>query len=355
LDLSEYIRPDLTWYNDTFLQHFSYLFGKELYNYETNEVELDRLIRDGEAFGGYDSILLWHQYPRLGVDRRNQWDFFDDFPGGKEGLKEIVRKAHAAGIKVFLPFKPWDVAVTESPAEATEQIARLIEETDIDGIFLDTMDSVPKSFRDAIDRVKPGVVFCSEGHPSRKHNIKMITGSWDQFWNVESIPEVDLMRYVVPEHRSVVISRWNVGERKNSLIKRAIFNGTGIVIWQDIFGSWLPYTEKQKSDIKKWKTVWKSNKSIYLCSKPMPLYPTLVSGLYCNLFLSDDNNSVIYSLYNDTNEMISGSLVNHIQSIDGKTTNCWDEQAVNIVAADGRLIIVGSVNPKDVAVIKVSI
>lgn len=351
----QYERKDLSWVREMFCFHFTFIYGCEAYNYEKSEVNIEGLIDQGKELGGYDAVLLWHQYPRLGVDKRNQWDFFDDFPGGKEGLRYIVEKAHELGVKVFLPFKPWDVGSKETLEDTTKSISRLIKDTDIDGIFFDTMNSIPKSFRESIDQIKPGVAFCTELHPCSPNNIEMVTGSWDQYWDTESMPEVDLLRYVLPEHVSPIISRWHVGMKKDMLIKRAIFNGTGIVIWQDVFGSWLPYSREQKEKILKWKKIWKENKDIYCGSKPVPLYPTLQEGLYCNYFPSDDGKKVIYSIYNDTDKSVSGALVNNNHTSPANTCECWTGADIILSKNGNHSIIESSIKSKDIIIIKMII
>ena len=64
--------------------------------------------RGDEEFGGFDSVVLWHAYPRIGIDRRNQFDFYRDMPGGLEGIRDIVDCLHSRNIKTFLNWNPWD-------------------------------------------------------------------------------------------------------------------------------------------------------------------------------------------------------------------------------------------------------
>ena len=350
LSEEEYNREDLKWYQDTLLHHFSFLYGYETYNYEKGQVDLESLLKQGEEFGGYNALLLWNQYPRLGVDSRNQWDFFAAFPDGINGLRKLVDLAHAKGIRVFLPYKPWDIGVTESAESVQEKVSTLIRDTDIDGIFFDTMDSAPEGLREAIDRVKPGVVFCTESKPKTFRTLKLITGSWDKYSSPVPMPEINLLRFVVPEHFSPINARWHVGMKKDLLIKRAVFNGTGIVIWQDIFGAWLPYSQKQKQEIRKWKQIFTKNKNILFCKKPVPLYPTLHEGLLCNYFPADDGKACILTLYNDSLTDFDSALLSRNGFYFESATELWNGS--NIIMKNDK--IYGKIAAGDIAVIKMN-
>tara|TARA_B110001454_G_C12703774_1_gene427712 strand:- start:194 stop:2014 length:1821 start_codon:yes stop_codon:yes gene_type:complete len=345
LDLTEYSREDLKWYRNVVFQHFTFAYSKEIYNYDTNNFEIEKLIHDGKEFGGYDSILLWYQYPRLGVDERNQWDFNNDIPEGMEGVKKIAKIAHSKGVKLFLPFKPWDLRDDESSKTVVENIINLIIETDIDGIWFDTMDSVPNGLRERLDEKRKGIVFCTEIHPSSIENIEKITGHWDQFRFFE-MPSSNILRYLIPENNAPITSRWQIGEGKDKLISRAIFNGTGIAIWQDIFGSWLPFSSNQKIRLKKWKYILLNNFDTFFGSKPIPCYPSLHEKCYINKFANDNGKEFIFSIYNSSVNNIEGSLF-QFDGKDFQAKELWNNE--NLIIKDS--VVYGKINSNDVKII----
>lgn len=345
-DLCAYSRPDLQWMRHTVLHHFTYLYSKESWDEKNGQAAMDKLLKDGEAFGGYDTLTLWHQYPRLGVDSRTQWDFFDDFPGGRDGLRSIADAAHQKGVKVFLPYKPWDIGNDQSMNETSDQVRQLVVDTGIDGFFLDTMDSVPATFRPALDSVKPGVVFCSEVHPSTCSAVEDITSSWGKSKASDPIERLDYMRFLLPEHPAPIISRWATGEGKTRLIERAIFSGTGLVIWQDVFGAWLPYSVPQKERIKKYKKIWLDNQEIFLGMHPTPLYPTLHSTVLCNRFDADDGSASIFTFCNTTDQVFTGDLL-ALQDIQGMLTLLGQEFSWN------GAVLNGTVSPDAVSMVRI--
>lgn len=345
MDLSEYARDDLKWYRDILYQHFTYAYSKEIFNYDTKEFEPERLIDDSQELGGIDSILLWFQYPRLGVDQRKQWDFNNDIPGGKAGVKRFCERAHEKGVKVFLPYKPWDIRFDESPESVVENIVDVVEQTNIDGIWFDTMDSVPAGFRERIDAVRPGVLFCTEVHPANTKCIETITGSWDQHMNCDDMPETFILRYMFPENNAPATNRWAVGQSKDNLIHRCIFNGTGIAVWQDIFGAWLPFGPEHKKKLKHWKEILTAHMDTYFCSRPIPLYPTLQEYLYANYFPSDNHEEIIYSIYNGSDHPVVGELL----EVDANYELVGDLWA-NRVLTVNKNILVGQLEPGEVMI-----
>lgn len=307
VDFTQYHRKDLQWIRDCTLTHFTYAFGKEFFDYDSRKADLTRLFKQGEEFGGYDTIILWHEYPRLGVDARTQWNLFEEYPGGIQYLKDLIAQAHDRGVKVIIPFKPWDRSPEENDLQTTQRIANLMRELDADGIFFDTMNTVPAAFRAAIDAQRQGVVFMVESEPCEQHAIESITCSWNQYHTEPSMPEANLLRFLFPEQTRFAIARWHTGKLKDMAIERAVFNGEGMVIWQDVFGCWIPYSETQKKKILEWKRLLGDYRDVFQSPDAIPLIRTEQSGLYANLFRQGDR--AIMTLYNDGDAPVEGALI----------------------------------------------
>ncbi|MDR1885337.1 MAG: hypothetical protein LBQ56_03620 [Synergistaceae bacterium] len=301
-DFSEYEREDLRWFSRGAVHNFVFLYGREGFDHEKQEIDVDGLLAAGDEFGGYDTVTIWNQYPRLGVDARTQWDFYDDFPGGRAALREAVKKFHDRGVRVFLPYIPWDRGGGETTEGMGDELARIATDTDADGFQLDTMRDLPYSYRKKLDAVRPGLVLTAQHHPLKKRPVEFITTSWDEFWRADPMPEADVFRFMCPHHISPAISRWLRTEDKTVLIRRCEFGASPIVVWQDIFGRWMPYSAEQKERIKTWKRTYLKYREIYQGSRPIPLVPTRTGGVYCNLFTGDAAGGRIYSFYNDNDE-----------------------------------------------------
>lgn len=325
-DFSEYDREDLQWFRSCAVHQFTFLYGKEGFDHQRQQIDVDRLVREGQEFGGFDTVILWNQYPRLGVDERTQWDFYNDFPGGRQALRQAVDQFHAQGVRVLLPFIPWDRNESESTSSMGDELARIARDTDLDGFHLDTLQTLPYSMREKLDQVRPGIVLETQAHPMKKRTMEYITTSWDEFWSADPMPEVDVFRFMHPQHAAPVIGRWLRMQDKDTLIKRAEFGGASIVIWQDIFGRWMPYSPAQKQRIARWKHTFQTYLEIYMGRDPIPLYPTGVPQVYCNVFQDDGRQAQIYAFYNDSDG---------VQKVNGQKLWRFDARRAEVILGDG--------------------
>ena len=100
-----YERSTAAWSSECFAVAQVWLWDELLYDFGGGRFTPERLLADADArLGGLDGIVLWHAYPVIGIDDRNQWDFYRDVPG----LADLVAALQAAGVRVFIDYNPWD-------------------------------------------------------------------------------------------------------------------------------------------------------------------------------------------------------------------------------------------------------
>ncbi len=108
-DGSQYDRPDLAWTQHIFSQVQLLIWDRSFYDPGSQQYTVERFLKTPKAALVQSMLyLIWHVYPNLGVDARNQFDLLRDLPGGVPALREMVHKFHSHGVKVFFPIIAWD-------------------------------------------------------------------------------------------------------------------------------------------------------------------------------------------------------------------------------------------------------
>jgi len=150
-----YDDPKLNWIKSNFVQ--PQMMAHERYFYNGNYTPSKYMEDVLKRYGGIDSVLLWPTYPNIVADDRNQFEMIRSMPGGVKGLREVVNEFHKFGVKVLLPYNPWDKGTlqpSDYPNNYTKQqidaneLAKLISEIDADGFNGDTMAGVAKIYFD---------------------------------------------------------------------------------------------------------------------------------------------------------------------------------------------------------------
>jgi hypothetical protein len=108
-------------------------------------------------------VVLWHAYPRIGFDDRNQFDFYRQLPGGTDGLRQIVDACRAGGVRALLAYYPWDVGTRRELAGEVDVLLTLVTASGADGIFLDTLAQGSAALQDRLAEVAPGAALMTEG------------------------------------------------------------------------------------------------------------------------------------------------------------------------------------------------
>ena len=115
-------------------QALVWLWDERLFDHDARRFTADRFLDDAERFGGFDGVVLWHAYPVIGIDDRNQFDFYRDVPGSR-----LVAELHDRGVQVFVDYNPWDTGTRREPTTTPTRSPRWSTTLGVDGVFLDTL------------------------------------------------------------------------------------------------------------------------------------------------------------------------------------------------------------------------
>ncbi len=292
LDLALYSRRDMAWSTRNYACYFLFLYDREFYDTVARRYRVDEfLARMERDFGGIDSVVLWHAYPRIGVDERNQFDFYRDMPGGLPGLREVVDRFHAAGVRVYIDYNPWDTGTRREGTSDAAALAGIVRDIAADGIFLDTMTEAPADLRARIDAARKGVVFEPEGRPPLEQ-LGACTNSWAQWPEGLDQPGLLLLRWLEPRHMQHQIRRWDRSHAAE--IESAFFNGSGMLLWENVFGSWNGWSEEDKATWRRAVPILRTYSEELVRGAWEPFVETGISGLYANRWTLGGRTLTLY-------------------------------------------------------------
>jgi formylglycine-generating enzyme required for sulfatase activity len=243
-DDTRYDGPASQWARTAFVCGMVMLWDESFYDPHADRFLVEEYLDKAEReFGGFDVLILWHAYPRIGFDERNQYDFYRDIPGGLRALADIIARLHRRGVKAVIDYNPWDLETRREAMTDGQALAELVSDVGPDGIFLDTLANAPADLRGEIDKVSPANVFQSEG-------VVPLAGvsdhlmSWAQ--STEPLRERFLLRdhWFEQRHMQHLVRRWH--DRHRDELLTAWLNGAGVVMWENVFGSWYPWDDGDK-------------------------------------------------------------------------------------------------------------
>jgi len=226
----------LTWTQSCFSVALVWLWDEVLYDHDAQRFTPERLLDEGEReLGGYDGVVLWHAYPVIGIDERNQFDWYRDVPG----LQDLVASLHERGVRVFVDYNPWDVGTRRESVGDAAAVASLVQWLGADGVFLDTMKEAMPELVAAL----PNAAFEGESTlPLERiadHHL-----SWAQWFADSDVPGVIRARWFDQRHMLHHTRRWNRSHVDE--LRSAWLNGVGMLVWENVFGSWVGWNERDK-------------------------------------------------------------------------------------------------------------
>lgn len=280
-----------------------WLWDELLFDFENQIFTPVKLLADADRFGGFDDIILWHAYPVIGIDSRNQFDFYNQVPG----LAKLISDLQSHGVKVHLNYNPWDKWTKRAPNSDQVEIANIVEKYGFDGVFLDTMKSADPTFMAPILAVKPDVIVGGEARVQQERICDHVM-SWAQWFGDSEIPGVMRAKWFERRHMLHQTRRWNRSHREEMQV--AWLNGAGMLIWEVVFGSWVGWDEQQVTMWREMVTVLREHHELVTSGDWQPLTKLADSaeaaGLYASKFSSD--GSALYTIINKSDSDYHGEI-----------------------------------------------
>ena len=312
-----YRRADFAWVPANFACAFLMLNDALFYDPDAGVYTVPRFLEHGRSeFGGFDSVVLWHAYPRLGLDARNQFDCYREQPGGLAGLRRAVGAFHRSGVRVFLNYNPWDTETRREGRPDVEVLAELVGDLDADGIFLDTLSRSEGDWRQRLDAARPGVALESElALPLERvadHHL-----SWAQWFEDSATPGVLRNKWFERRHQQHQIKRWD--RDHSSELHTAWMNGSGVLIWENVFGTWNGWCARDKSMLRAMLPLQRRFARLFAGGSWTPLVPTLASGVFASLW--ENEHLRLWTLVNRHEREVKGPL---FEDVFREREKVWD-------------------------------
>jgi formylglycine-generating enzyme required for sulfatase activity len=278
---SEYERPELKWTQSSFIQPQMMIEDRYFYDPVAGKYTVDRYLNDLEKrYGGIDSVLIWHTYPNIGIDNRNQYDLLHDMPGGVEGLRQMISDFHRRGVRVLFPVMLWDQGTQDVGIPNWEATAKAMAEIDADGINGDTLDGVPRAFRTASDQTGHPIALEPEGGPADEA-LQWNNLTWG-YWKYPFVPMISRYKWLEPRHMVNVCDRWNRDKTDN--LQYAFFNGVGYESWENIWSIWNQITPRDAEALRRVAKIERAFASLLISPGWEPHTPTLRQGVFASKF-----------------------------------------------------------------------
>jgi iron(II)-dependent oxidoreductase len=283
-DGSQYDRPELRWSQSSFIQPQMMIEDRYFYDPVAGHYTVDRYLDDlKQRYGGIDSVLIWHTYPNIGLDDRNQNDLLRDMPGGIKGVRKMVDDFHRRGVRVLFPIMLWDQGTRDEGKTNWDATASLFADINVDGLNGDTLAGVPRTFREASDKVGHPLVLEPEGALASDELLAWNNMSWG-YWKYPFIPEVSRSKWLETRHMVNVCRRW--ARDKNDDLQYAFFNGVGYESWENIWGIWNGLAPRDAEALRRIATIERSMASILTSPDWEPHTPVLRYGIFSSKFPS---------------------------------------------------------------------
>ncbi|MGZ3184939.1 MAG: SUMF1/EgtB/PvdO family nonheme iron enzyme [Telluria sp.] len=332
---AQYRRADTAWAQRNFVHTQMMVEDRFFFDPVKHAYTVDRYLDDLEArFGGIDSVLIWYVYPNIGIDNRNQTQLAYDMPGGIEGLKRAVDAFHARGVKVFLPTMPWDNGTHDQQQQDWDAVIELAVKVGADGINGDTYNGVPRAFLEAADKAGIPLVFQPEGSLTADELLQWNLQTWGKA-STEIIPAVSKVKWLESRHMVNIENRW-CRDRTDDF-HYIFFNGIGYTAWENVWGIWNGFTERDGEALKRIVAIYKQFPANLVSPQWEPYAMALQQNVFASMFPHE--GTTLWTVVNRNEYECEGEMLKVAHCAGRTYYDAWRGEALQPRVEDGCAVL----------------
>jgi formylglycine-generating enzyme required for sulfatase activity len=333
-----YENDALKWIRRAYVGHFVSAWDQYLYSWEKQQYTLPEFEEQNRPlFGGDDYNIIWHGFPMLGMDQRNQWDMFRDMPGGAGRLKELSGQSSGRGSSFMTAYNPWDLPAGENQLfnstrykNPVDGLSEVTMEANLRGVMFDTRSESSEILQKEMEKVRPDFVIFPEGMcvPSAMQNC--VVGRVHAA--LEYAPMLNLNKLIKPEFtifRQAVITREPV--RRDFAI--SFFNGYGVEIHLKV-SPHLDWMKELYRYLGQTSRILRENSNLFVEGKQVPLLPTSDDRIWVNGWFLGQKN--IYTIYSIRPEGYNGILFEIDPTANTHFIDLWNNEEIEPVRIGGK-------------------
>jgi hypothetical protein len=296
-----YEHPQTRWAASAYAVAQVWLWDERLFDHARQRFTVDAFLESIADQGGLDGLVLWHAYPIIGIDDRNQFDYYRDVPG----LAKLVRDFHDRGLRVFVDYNPWDTGTRRTGRGDAEELAALVTEFGVDGVFLDTLKEGDANLTRALAEATPPQVLEGESRvPNQRVEDHLL--SWAQWFADSEAPGVQRAHWYERRHMMHSIRRWN--RDHSGELQSAWMNGTGILVWDAVFGVWVGWNRRDEATLRRMLRVQRAAHDLLTTAEWAPLDGATAEAIDARVYVSrwTSGNTTLWTIVNRADEDWTG-------------------------------------------------
>jgi len=338
----QYISPALRWTQSSFIQPQMMVHDRFFYDPAAQRYTVDKYLADLTArYGGIDSVLIWHVYPNLGIDSRNQFDLFADLPGGIPAVKAMVADFHRHGVRVLFPVTAWDQGTHQATDPLWVALNKQLAAVDADGINGDTLNGGPQIVTEIAGQLHHPLAFEPEVGLDADEQIAWNPMSWG-YWHYDFVPSISRYKWLEPRHMVNICNRWAHDHTDD--LQSAFFNGAGFESWENIWGIWNQLTPRDAESLRRIALVERAHAADLTNPAWEPHTPTRIFGVFASRWPSA--GQTLWTLVNRNPYPVEGGQL-RIPTVPGAHYyDLWNGVELQPIIEDGRTTLAFPIEAK---------